>query len=311
MTTQRHQPRATAHRRRSHARTGRGPTTRSRPRRSRWQLPPRARAEARKCQAGLASTAGWLPRRARPLPQQCRRQPHCRPTRPGFDEKILTSAQCWESTHVFREDLDPRLGGGRGDLHGSVRNSLCLIRWPPVEGEKHREASLEVGQQRRHRNHADRRTACPDAGDRERPRVQRQVDLRRLEPPRVLRRPNTLRGLNPEQVEQVLARGPWVRSEDGAGASRGYPPLWAAIESMGPRNGRLPQTLNEWVQRRGRCWRARGRDHALEATINCPRNKNHCSTGNQQGVNKLYEKSRLTVAYSLLLGVSRLAHDYT
>jgi transposase-like protein len=31
-----------------------------------------------------------------------------------------------------------------------------------------------------------------------------------------------------------------------------YPSLWAAIESIAPKIGCVPQTLNEWVKRRGR-----------------------------------------------------------
>lgn len=30
---------------------------------------------------------------------------------------------------------------------------------------------------------------------------------------------------------------------------REYPPLWAAIESIAPKIGRLSQTLNDWVKR--------------------------------------------------------------
>ena len=56
-------------------------------------------------------------------------------------------------------------------------------------------------------------------------------------------------GLSHEEVEQVLtrARERAVRKEQ---EHRGeYPSLWAAIESIAPKIGCVPQTLNEWVKR--------------------------------------------------------------
>ncbi len=45
-----------------------------------------------------------------------------------------------------------------------------------------------------------------------------------------------------------------------------YPSLWAAIESIAPKIGCVPQTLLEWVKReRGRYRRARRRDHGRSA----------------------------------------------
>ena len=35
-----------------------------------------------------------------------------------------------------------------------------------------------------------------------------------------------------------------------------YPSLWAAIESIAPKIGCVPQTLTEWVKRGGGCRRA-------------------------------------------------------
>jgi hypothetical protein len=69
------------------------------------------------------------------------------------------------------------------------------------------------------------------------------------EPPRVLRRPNTLRGLTHEQVEQVLARGAGADGDMGQDHQGEYPSLWAAIESIAPEIGCVPQTLNEWFKR--------------------------------------------------------------
>ena len=44
-----------------------------------------------------------------------------------------------------------------------------------------------------------------------------------FEPPRILRRLNSLRGLSHEQVEQVFTGGPRAGCADGAGAPRGVP----------------------------------------------------------------------------------------
>ena len=70
-----------------------------------------------------------------------------------------------------------------------------------------------------------------------------------FESPRFLRRLNALRGLSHEQVEQV---SPEVREcavrmvQEHRGE---YPSLWAAIESIAPKIGCVPQTLHEWVKR--------------------------------------------------------------
>jgi transposase len=69
------------------------------------------------------------------------------------------------------------------------------------------------------------------------------------EPPRVLRRLFSLRGLSHEEVNkfspEVRERAVrMVREHRGE-----YPSLWAAIESIAPKIGCVPQTLNEWVKR--------------------------------------------------------------
>ena len=59
-----------------------------------------------------------------------------------------------------------------------------------------------------------------------------------------------MRGLSHEEVKQVFTRGSGTRSTDGAGSPRRVPlSLWAAIESIAPKIGCVPQTLNEWVKR--------------------------------------------------------------
>ena len=52
-----------------------------------------------------------------------------------------------------------------------------------------------------------------------------------------------------EQVEQVLT---WVRERAVRMVQEhlgGYPSLWAAVESIAPRIGCVPQTLLDWVKR--------------------------------------------------------------
>ncbi len=49
--------------------------------------------------------------------------------------------------------------------------------------------------------------------------------------------------------EQVLTWGPRARRAHGAGASRGVPIAGAAVETMAPKIGCVPQTLLGWVQR--------------------------------------------------------------
>ena len=71
------------------------------------------------------------------------------------------------------------------------------------------------------------------------------------EPPRNLRRLFSLKGLSHEQeVEPFFTRGPRTRCSLGQQEHRGgYPSLGAAIESIAPKIGCVPQTLNEWVKR--------------------------------------------------------------
>ena len=71
------------------------------------------------------------------------------------------------------------------------------------------------------------------------------------EPPRNLRRLFSLKGLSHEhEVEPFFSRGPRTRCALGKQEHRGeYPSLWAAIESIAPKIGCVPQTLNEWVKR--------------------------------------------------------------
>jgi transposase len=53
-----------------------------------------------------------------------------------------------------------------------------------------------------------------------------------------------------KKSNQFFTRGSRTRCSHGAGASEGeYPSLWAAIESIAPKIGCVPQTLNEWVKR--------------------------------------------------------------
>lgn len=71
----------------------------------------------------------------------------------------------------------------------------------------------------------------------------------RGESPRELRRLHSLRGLSHEEVNEVF---PEVRERAVRMVQehRGeYPSLWAAIESIAPKIGCVPQTLNEWVRR--------------------------------------------------------------
>ncbi len=67
--------------------------------------------------------------------------------------------------------------------------------------------------------------------------------------PRILRRLNILSGLSqkksnkfsPEVRERAVRTVQEQRGE--------YPSLWAAIESIAPKIGCVPQTLHEWVKR--------------------------------------------------------------
>jgi transposase len=72
-----------------------------------------------------------------------------------------------------------------------------------------------------------------------------------IESPRVLRRLFSLRGLSHEQDNEESfhqkyenALYAWCSEHRGD-----YPSLWAAIESIAPKIGCGPQTLNEWVKR--------------------------------------------------------------
>ena len=69
------------------------------------------------------------------------------------------------------------------------------------------------------------------------------------ESPRILRRFKSFRGLSHEEVKQVFTQGPGACGAHGAGAPRRVPLDGAAIESIAPKIGCVPQTLNEWVKR--------------------------------------------------------------
>jgi transposase len=76
-----------------------------------------------------------------------------------------------------------------------------------------------------------------------------KIKYLQLNRPGILRRLFSLRGLSHEEVTQVF---PEVRERAVrmVREHRGeYPSLWAAIESIAPKIGCVPQTLNEWVKR--------------------------------------------------------------
>ena len=64
-----------------------------------------------------------------------------------------------------------------------------------------------------------------------------------------MRRLFSLSGLSHEEVEPLFTRGSRTRRSHGSGAPRRVPSLWAAIESIAPKIGCVPQTLDEWVKR--------------------------------------------------------------
>jgi hypothetical protein len=70
------------------------------------------------------------------------------------------------------------------------------------------------------------------------------------EPPRILRRLNSLRGLSHEQeVKQVLTRGPRTRCSHGAGAPRRVPVAVGSHRIHRPQDRLRAADLNEWVKR--------------------------------------------------------------
>ena len=69
------------------------------------------------------------------------------------------------------------------------------------------------------------------------------------EPPRILRRLQLLRRWSHEQITEVLPGSARARRAHGAEHRADYPSLWAAIESIAPKIGCAPQTLNDWVKK--------------------------------------------------------------
>ena len=52
-----------------------------------------------------------------------------------------------------------------------------------------------------------------------------------------------------QQIKSFFSRGARTRCTHGAGSRGEYPSLWAAIESIAPKIGCVPQTLHEWVRK--------------------------------------------------------------
>lgn len=118
----------------------------------------------------------------------------------------------------------------------------------------------------------------------------------------------SLRGLSHEQDEQVCTRSPRTRSSHGSVAPGDYPSLWAAVDSIAPKIGCVPQTLLEWVkreevdngQRDGLTTRERERIKALEREGKELRRANDTLKGRTQ--HRLQPKNGLALVRSFKTG---------